>query len=142
MISQGFFDSSSVLAGIMSFVGASHRLLFASHIKEIRGFISEEVLTEVSSKLHKTELSPSEFDLFLAWTNLFILPKPKSSTKALFSSFVSDPNDLHIFASASQIKDSILVSLDKKHIISLKSKITHPHIMSPSDLLQHLLVHS
>ena len=55
-----------------------------------------------------------------------------------FKKIVQDVGDIHLFTSAKDLKVDYLVSLDKKHVLSLKNKVKIFKVVSPGELI-HLL---
>lgn len=132
-----FFNASVVLAGLKSPHGGSGELLRLVKSKKIRGQISEVVLDEVTRHLIELGLDQRETLAKLAVIFGNFYPAPKSFAER-FSKIVVDFGDAHLLASARENRAKYLVSLDKKHILSLKGQIKRPQIVSPAELIQIL----
>jgi len=99
--------------------------------------ISEIVADEVQRHLNKLAIKKEKFLKTLIY--LEILPAPtKLAPKYL--NIVKDVGDAHLFTSAQQAGCDYLVSLDKKHVLSLKSKIKKFVIASPAELITELVI--
>lgn len=134
-----FLDSSVVLSAAKSSTGGSHRILYNSHKEKIVACISQNVLDEVLEKSFKINREPDYLNRLIKWSGLIVLPSPTPQAISKYANITPDPGDVHLFAVCADLPECILVSLDKKHILSLKNKIKHPRIMSPAEFLQSLL---
>ncbi len=131
-----FLDASVIIAAMGSESGGSHRILQYCHENRIKGFINSEVLKEISKRAHKVDFPEADIEGFLLWSNLTVLPHPPDAQIQQFSRFTPDPNDIHLLATANRIPNCLLISLDKKHILSVKSKDLGIKILSPGELLE------
>lgn len=133
------FNASVILAGLASPNGGSAWLLNIVKLGRLKGLISEIILDEVTRRATKVGLT----EIYAKKTTLKIfkeiLPPPKASSVNSISHMVIDPGDAHILASAQAARTDYLVSLDKKHILSLKSKIKAYKICSPKELIEILV---
>jgi len=133
-----FFNASVILAGLSSAKGGSAKLLNFVRENRIKGIISDIILDEVerrAEKIGKTEEFAQKETLKIF---KFILSPPSLEAVEKFSNIVSDQGDQHVLASAREAKSNYLVSLDKKHILSLKNKIRKFKICSPKELIEFL----
>lgn len=121
------FNASVVIAGHYSLNGGSAKLLSWVASKKIVGVISETILDEVNRHV------PGH-------TNIFeiIAPAPNANIVRKRQQIVVDPGDAHLLATADETAPDFLVSLDKKHILLLRSKIKKPKIVSPKELIEIL----
>ncbi len=133
-----FLDTSVIIAAMGSESGGSHRLLQYCHDGFVKGFINQEVFKEVYTRASKVNFPQTDIEKFLLWSNVTVLPRPTTSQIQSYSSSVSDPKDRHLFASAGRIPSCILISLDKKHVLSIRNKIARFKILSPKEFLQIL----
>ncbi len=132
-----FFNASVILAGLKSPQGGSGKLIYWAKKGKIRAMISEIVADEVQRHLNKLAIKKEKFLKTLIYFE--ILPAPtKLAPKYL--NIVKDVGDAHLFTSAQQAGCDYLVSLDKKHVLSLKSKIKKFVIASPAELITELVV--
>lgn len=134
-----FLDSSVVLSAAISSTGGSHRILYNSHENKIVACISQNVLDEILEKSFKINRSPDYLNRLVKWSCLIVLPSPSPESISSHINLTPDPDDVHLFAACADLPGCILVSLDKKHILSLKAKVKSPRIMSPSEFLQSLV---
>jgi putative PIN family toxin of toxin-antitoxin system len=132
-----FFNASVVLAGLRSPRGGSGKLLKWSKQKKIKAIISEIILDEIRRNLEKIGLSKKTLSKILRLPDK-IIPAPKASSTSVFNDKIVDYGDAHVFASAREAKADFLVSLDKKHILSLKGKIKKIKIVNPEGLIKAL----
>lgn len=129
-------DSSVIIAAMGSESGGSHRILQYCHDNQIKGFINSKVLKEISKRANKVNFPEADIKKFLLWSNLIVLPHPTDAQIQQFSRFTPDPKDVHLLATANRIPNCSLISLDKKHILSIKSKDLGIKILSPGEFLQ------
>lgn len=115
------------MAGIFSSSGGSAKV--SNFVKEgkIVGVISEVILDEV---FRHTKKFDSE-----TWQ---IIPAPGEKIVKKYDKIVVDQGDSHVLASAEESKASLLVTLDKKHLLILKGKIKGLKILTPGELIKLL----
>ena len=134
-----FLDSSVVIASVGSQTGASRAIFDASRDKKIICLSSEAVIEEIEPRLYKVNKLLSEVLDLIHLSGILTLPYPDNQGIEKYKKIVTDPKDAHVFASSADIPHCVLVSLDKKHILSLSTKMKHPKIMSPAEFLPSLL---
>jgi len=132
-----FFNASVILAGLYSPKGGSAKILSWVKQKKIIGIISEIIIDEIFRHTDKLKLKKSSTAKFLV-NNFQIETAPSEATTIKYYSKVIDYGDAHVLASAKQAKCKYLVSLDKKHLLSLQKKIKIYSIVSPKKLIQTL----
>lgn len=130
-----FFNASVVLAGFHSPSGGSAKILNWSKKGKIKGVISEIVLDEIRRHAEKINLTPKVLKKRVE-KFMFILPAPPENKK--YRRIVKDFGDIHLFSSSEEIKADYLVSLDKKHILSLAKKIKKFKILTPGELIREI----
>lgn len=132
-----FFNASVILAGLRSPTGGSAKILGWSRKGKIRGIVSEVVLDEVFRKYKRVGIKkPALNNLKVIFSK--IIPSPKNSLIERYEKIALDFGDTHVFASGRETNADYLVSLDKKHILSLRRKIRKPKIVSPGQLIEEL----
>ena len=131
-----FLDSSVIIAGLGSFKASSYAILALGHNRQVTIVISQIIRQESQDRAYKVGQSPTDVDDLLVWANAKIVGAPTEELVEKFSAFTPDLNDRHLFASCSQIKNSALISLDKKHVLSQKGKMSSPPIFSPAEYLE------
>lgn len=129
-----FLNASVILAGLNSPMGGSAAVLNLSKQGIIKGFISEVVLDETKRHADKIGLNPNQLEQKLR-NFVKIAPAPKRLSKTYYS-IVLDMGDIHLFTSAEELKVDYLISLDKKHILSLIDRIKIFSILSPGEFLE------
>jgi putative PIN family toxin of toxin-antitoxin system len=132
-----FFNASVILAGLKSPNGGSAKLLNWVKENKIIGIISEIVIEEVLKNTNKIFLT-KEKALKLISQIFLIVKSPNKKYFSVFKDIVLDEGDIHLLVSAKNVKANFLVSLDKKHILSLKNKIKDFKIVSPKELIEFL----
>jgi putative PIN family toxin of toxin-antitoxin system len=133
-----FFNASVIIAGLHSPKGGSGKLLNWVDQEKIKGLISEIVFYEVFKHTGKTGLNEERCRkkvLKIFDKNILSAPR-KISTK--FRTIVKDEGDIHLLESSKSCKIDYLVSLDKKHILSLQEKVKDFEIVSPGELILKL----
>jgi len=132
-----FFNASVILAGLKSPNGGSAKLLNWVKENKIIGIISEIVIEEVLKNTNKIFLT-KEKALKLISQIFLIVKSPNKKYFSVFKDIVLDEGDIHLLVSAKNVKANFLVSLDKKHILSLKNKIKDSKIVLPKELIEFL----
>lgn len=132
-----FFNASVVLAALQSPKGGSAKLIRYCQQKKIIGVLSEVVLDEIRRNLFKIKTSPIQVKrIILSFQK--ILPPPAENLVKKYQRLVIDLGDGHILASCDEAKAKYLVSLDKRHILSLAKKITRFKIINPKQLIEKI----
>ncbi len=139
--SRVFFNASVILAGLHSRTGASGTLLTLVRQRKIIGIISEIVWNEVIRNTIKIGLSREKT---IRWLHQYflIISAPEKSKFPPYKKITVDEGDIHLFVSAEESKSCYLVSLDKKHVLTLQKHITSCHIVSPKELMEYLHNHT
>lgn len=104
---------------------------------KIIGVTSEIVLDEARIHAKRIRLSSGSLEKKV-FDHLKVCRAPKSVDKK-YSKLVTDIGDIHLFTSSEKLKADYLVSLDKKHVLSLNKKIRKFKIVSPGDLITQLM---
>lgn len=132
------FDTSVILAGIHSPSGGSGKLLTWVKGKRIHGVITEIIVDEALR--HNDKLSLSKQELYNSINTLFsaIAPAPPTSLVHSYTKLVHDHGDAHLLASAKELSVTHLVTLDKKHLLSLTTIVKEIRIVSPKEFIELL----
>lgn len=136
--SKVFFNASVILAGLASPGGGSAKLLGWGQQKRFRGIISEIIADEVMRRASKLGIGTAQASTMLYRGFAVVMPPPTVDLVDRYKAMVIDHGDAHVLASAWASKSDFLVSLDKKHILSLKKKIKTVKIVSPGELIEIL----
>lgn len=131
-----FFNASVVLAGLRKPSGGSGELLRRAKKGKLKGIISEVILDEVLRHAKKTGLTKIEVEKRTLETFSKPLSAPSKKSVEKHQKVVIDVGDAHVLASAEEAAASFLVSLDKKHILSLKRKKFPFKILTPGELIK------
>lgn len=133
-----FFDSSALIAGIVSETGAARALLLLSEGKKITITVSEQVITEVERNIARKipKALPDTRELLLH-ANLTILRDPEETLLKQNKDWIKHPADLPILIAAARAEVDFLVTLNRRHFIddpavSVRSGI---RIGTPGDAL-------
>jgi hypothetical protein len=135
-----FLDSSVILAGSASLVGASHALLVLGEIGFIRlitiPYVFEEVERNLAKKLIKGLPRYQQIREAINWE---IIPNPSSSELDVWRSNLAE-KDIPILVGAINAKPERLITLDTKHFlnaqaVSQKSGIV---IATPRDVVNDI----
>jgi predicted nucleic acid-binding protein len=133
-----FFDSSALIAGIVSAEGAARALLLLAEDEKILINVSEQVIAEVERNIaRKTPKAvPFARELILR-ANIRILRDPQIAEILQHQDWISHPVDVPILVVAARARVDFLVTLNSKHFIddpevSLRSGL---RIGTPGDAL-------
>ncbi|KKQ73809.1 MAG: hypothetical protein US96_C0051G0002 [Candidatus Woesebacteria bacterium GW2011_GWB1_38_5b] len=103
--------------------------------RKFKGIISEIVYDEALRHRGKIRFRKTKIEEEIATAFYKISPAPRV-LNLKYKKIVRDVGDIHVFTSAKENKVDYLVSLDKKHILSVKRKIKEFKIVSPAELIQ------
>ena len=113
-----FLDSSALIAGVLSPVGAARVLLVMSERAEILLFINEHVITETERSLaKKVPQALPEFRRTLKNADIKIIPNPSAREVKKNLYHISDPQDVSILLSAMKAKVDFLATHNRKHFL-------------------------
>lgn len=133
-----FFNASVILAGLHSPSGGSAKLLNWVKSGHITGIISEVIADEVTRRSPKVGINPDLAKKQLQAIFALEPIPPQKLVEKYHQQIPVDQGDAHVFASAHATGSQFLVSLDKKHILILRSKIRNFKVVSPGELIQIL----
>ena len=135
-----FLDASVILAGPGSFKASSYALLVLGNQKKLLLIVSPTVIDEAKRRANRVKRNAGDVEDLMLWANIKItaIPTEKQITDA--STVVVDPNDWHLLAACSQIKNVTLITLDRKHLISQRHKILYPPILLPAEFLEKFVL--
>ena len=130
-----FIDASVILAALGSKSGGSSQVLKLIKKRKIEGITSQAVVEEVLRNAYKIKITDSEVASLVSSSLLKVISAPESSeVEKYFDDTVA--KDAHIVASAIKSKAEIIITLDKKHLLS--KKIRGSVIVSPGEFLKNL----
>lgn len=132
------FNASVVLSGLNSPHGGSGKLLYFVKEGSVDGKISEIIFDEILRHSNKIGLSIGAIAKTTLQIFKEILPAPNESGVERCKELVLDDGDAHILASCKEQGINRLVTLDKKHLLILKGKISKLSIFTPGELIQML----
>ena len=135
-----YFDTSVIIAAILSAKGGSAQLLTYHKLAVIRGIISQTVIDELLEKTSKLKKTKYELEKFIAESGLLVYKRISSEEIKIYRGMV-DTEDLHIIAGAKRTKCTHLVTLDKRHLLrpEIQKKFTPLAIVSPRELLEKIV---
>lgn len=137
-----FFDTSIIIASLLSPTGGSTKVLQYVHLGYIIGVTSQTVIDELleEKKYKKLQKSKTELENFVAKSGLLV--RKRLSIKDVTPYFdIIVQEDAHLIAGAKKTKCSHLLTLDKKHVIrpDLQKLVSPLRIVSPKELLEEIL---
>ena len=130
-----FIDASVILAALGSKSGGSSQVLKLVRKRKIDGVTSQAVVEEVFRNANKIKITESEVSRLISSSSLKVIPAPISEEVEKYLS-VTVEKDAHVVASAIKSKANIIITLDKKHLLS--KRIKGIHVVSPGEFLQKL----
>jgi len=119
-----FLDASVILSGLASATGGSRKILVAGKAKKLKLLTSVYILQEVAEHLAKLKIEKRELLQLLSQKIILVLPSPEDQFVEKFKPIVTDPDDAHVLAAAVLSGAKMLISLDKKHILTKKVRKT------------------
>ena len=125
-----FIDASVILAALGSKSGGSSLVL---QLKVTKKVVSQSILEEVFRNTFKVGYTREEVNKLLVMNDIDVFPAPSSEEARRFFRIVGE-KDAHVIASTLSAKAEIIVTLDKKHLLS--KKIKGLEIITPGELLQ------
>jgi len=116
--SDFFFDSSALIAGIVSAQGAARALLLLAEDEKILITLSEQVIVEVERNIARKapKALPFARQLILA-TNLRIVRDPQLEQVQTHLDWIAHPADIPILVAAVQARVDFLVTLNTRHFM-------------------------
>ena len=113
-----FFDSSALIAGIVSEQGAARALLLLAEDEKILISVSEQVIAEVERNIARKvpKAVPLARELILR-ANIRILRDPQLSEILEHQAWISHPADVPILVVAARARVDFLATLNTKHFI-------------------------
>lgn len=138
-----FLDASVLLSGLISSTGGSGKLLKAGEQKKLKLVVTEKIVHEAVNKFGKVNVQHKTFENLLSSRTIRIVHTPREEKIAKFRSIIDDPDDAHVLAGAVYSRATVLVSLDKSHILVSKiRKALRPiKILSPKEFWTWLKKH-
>ena len=130
-----FIDASVILAALGSKSGGSSQVLKLVRKRKIDGVTSQAVVEEVFRNANKIKITESEVSRLISSSSLKVIPAPISEEVEKYLS-VTVEKDAHVVASAIKSKANIIITLDKKHLLS--KKIKGLAVLTPGEFLQNL----
>jgi predicted nucleic acid-binding protein len=113
-----FFDSSALIAGVISSEGAARALLVLSEMGQIDLFVSEQVIVETERNLaRKVPVALPGFRQTVKDANMKILKDPSQSAVQESLYMIYDPSDAPILAAAIKAKVDFLVTHNRRHFL-------------------------
>ena len=113
-----FFDSSALIAGIISAQGAARALLLLAEDEKILITVSEQVITEVERNIARKvpKALPYARELVLL-SNIRIVRDPQIEEVRLHQDWISHPGDVPVLVAALRARVDFLATLKMKHFI-------------------------
>lgn len=134
-----FFDSSVIVAALISKEGASRKILTFCEAGFLEGWVSEPLVTEVSGVIRRKFLQmEGEFQEILHISKLKVVKKIKPSALLKARGWIADPDDVHVLAAAKQADVDVLLTLDLRHFIKdvAVAKKSGMKILTPGEFMK------
>lgn len=113
-----FLDSSALIAGVISSVGAARVLLVMSENGQIEAYISEQVIEESERSIaRKAPHALSDLRQTLKDANPKIVPDPSKKEIAENLYLIKDRDDVAILLAAMKSKVDFLATHNRKHFL-------------------------
>ena len=113
-----FLDSSALVAGIISAVGAARALLLLAEADQITLLISEQVVAETERAIaRKTPMALKDLRQAILASQAQIVRDPAPDEVLANLDLISHAADVAILIAAMQAKVDYLVTLNKKHFL-------------------------
>jgi predicted nucleic acid-binding protein len=113
-----FLDSSAIIAGIISSLGAARVILVMSENGQIETFISEQVVAESERSIaKKVPQALPDFRQALKDANPKIVHNPTRQEIEENLSLISDPDDVPILLAAMKAHVDYLATHNRKHFL-------------------------
>ena len=133
-----FFDSSALVAGIVSAQGAARALLLLAEDEKIGITVSEQVIVEVERNIARKvpKALPFAREIILR-ANLRIARDPDAQEVRQCQDWISHPADVPILVAAVRVRVDFLVTLNTRHFIEdpKVARRTGLRIGTPGDAL-------
>jgi putative PIN family toxin of toxin-antitoxin system len=130
-----FFNASVIISGLISKIGGSAKLILSSSKGSITSVVSELIVNEVLRKSEVIGVDKNTIEKVIK-TSFQVTKAPTKTAVNKYRKIVNDPDDAHVLASSKESGCNYLVSLDKKHILSLKEKIKDFNIVNTKELIE------
>ncbi len=113
-----FFDSSALIAGIVSTQGAARAILLLAEDEKIRITVSEQVITEVERNIARKVPKALSFtrELILL-ANIRIVRDPQLEEVLMHQDWISHVSDVSILVAAVRARVDFLATLNTKHFL-------------------------
>ena len=113
-----FFDSSALIAGIISEQGAARVLLLLAEVNKIKITVSEQVIVEVERNIARKapKAVPYARELIRS-TNIRIVRDPHFDQVRQHQHWINHPADVPILVAAVNAQVDFLVTLNTRHFI-------------------------
>lgn len=113
-----FLDASVILSGLASPTGGSRKLLEAAKKRKIILIATPLVIEEATHHLQKLGIESNQLKTLFHKKAVLLTNDPGEKMIEKFNRICLDKKDAHVLAGATLSGANILVSLDKKHILT------------------------
>jgi predicted nucleic acid-binding protein len=115
---QVFFDSSALVAGVLSAVGAARALLLLAEAGVIAITVSEQVIAETERTLaRKAPAALPAYREALRASRLRIVADPPADDVEAACAMIAHAADAPILAAAMRVHTGFLVTLNRRHFL-------------------------
>src|SRR3989344_9373275 len=130
-----FIDASVILAALGSKSGGSSQILKLIRESKLDGITSQAVVEEVFRNVYKIKIAESKVSRLISISSIKVIPAPTSEEVEKYLD-VTAAKDVHIVASAIKSKANVVITLDKKHLLS--KRIKGLSVLTPVEFLKNL----
>lgn len=129
-----FLDASVIIAAILSSGGGSAKILSLASKGKILAIVSQTVVLEVLEHKEKIGKTEAEINDFVLRSKIVVREEISYEEAGKYFESV-EKDDAHLVAGARLTKCNYLISLDKKHVLSLNDKFSPLKIVDPKEFL-------
>ena len=130
-----FIDASVILAALGSKSGGSSQILKLIRESKLDGITSQAVVEEVFRNVYKIKIAESKVSRLISISSIKVIPAPTSEEVEKYLD-VTAAKDVHVVASAIKSKAHVVITLDKKHLLS--KRIKGLSVLTPGEFLKNL----
>ena len=130
-----FIDASVILAALGSKSGGSSQILKLIRESKLDGITSQAVVEEVFRNVYKIKIAESKVSRLISISSIKVIPAPTSEEVEKYLN-ITAAKDAHVVASAIKSKANVVITLDKKHLLS--KRIKGLSVLTPGEFLKNL----
>ena len=133
-----FLDASCLMAALGSSKGGSHKLLEIMRESKHILYTSEIAIEETKRHIDRVRSTKGKLAIMVRRYKVEVLDAPNINDVEKCYKLVIDKEDAYLIASSYVCDCHYLVSLDKRHVLTLTNKVKRPKIVSPKEMIEIL----